>query len=159
MWLTQFGKHLEQLVGVDIDPATRAWMAFSPKLHVEIASQDDPNLWKTLKDKYSHFDIILDDGSHATKHIIQSFVHGFSLIRPGGVYMIEDITQENADAVRQILVGKSEHTRMHAALLTQFYSHSNGTQSCCNFSAGSLESCRAVLNLETLRECDNGRTD
>lgn len=135
MWLTQFGKHLEQLVGVDINPATRAWMAFSPKLQVEIASQDDPNLWNTLRQKYGHFDIILDDGSHKTAHIVSSFVHGFQLVRPGGVYMIEDITQENADAVQQILMGNTNKAHVHTALLQQFYSHPIGTGACCNFSA------------------------
>ena len=138
MWLTQFGKHLEQLVGVDINPATRAWMAFSPKLHVEIASQDDPNLWKTLRDKYASFDIILDDGSHETAHMVASFLRGFNLIRPGGVYLIEDITQENAAAVHRILMGDGKNPQEDTGLqnLTgQFYSHPTWSRQCCNFSA------------------------
>lgn len=36
------------------------------------------------------FDIILDDGSHISEHIITSFTTLFSELKPGGLYVIED---------------------------------------------------------------------
>eukprot|EP00966_Prymnesium_polylepis_P257354 5945229-Prymnesium_polylepis.1 len=37
------------------------------------------------------------------EHMVASFLAGFSLLRPGGVYLIEDITFENAAAIRHLL--------------------------------------------------------
>lgn len=47
---------------------------------------------KNIKTTYPEgFDILLDDGSHVPEHQFASFVHMWSAIRPGGVYMIEDV--------------------------------------------------------------------
>lgn len=37
------------------------------------------------------FDIIIDDGSHVCSDVINTFYTLFSLLRPGGVYLIEDL--------------------------------------------------------------------
>ena len=41
--------------------------------------------------KYKAFDIIIDDGSHFTKHVIKSFKCLFSTIKNDGLYIIEDL--------------------------------------------------------------------
>ena len=39
------------------------------------------------------FDVIVDDGSHVSQHIIRTFLHLFQYaLRPGGVYCIEDLS-------------------------------------------------------------------
>ena len=132
MWLNTFGERLALLVGVDINKDTKAWEAFSPKLKVEIASQADPDLWRVLYKKHGSFDIILDDGSHLTEHMIASFESLFNLLKPGGVYMIEDVTQENAESIRHILHGHIDG-KPQIGLMRQFYKHPKDQKACCNF--------------------------
>src|SRR5437764_34597 len=38
-----------------------------------------------------HFNIIVDDGSHASFHQQLALVHLLPLVKPGGVYVIEDL--------------------------------------------------------------------
>lgn len=106
MWLNRFGTRLELLVGVDINPGTKAWESFGPNIKVEIGSQDDPKLWQRLRSTYGGFDIIIDDGAHTSEHMIASFRQGFGLVKSGGVYLIEDAASpENIAALRSILNG------------------------------------------------------
>ena len=131
MWLTAFGKRLELLVGVDVDPATRTWQSLASNVRVEISSQADAQLWARLENKFGGFDIILDDGSHIEEDIVKTYVEGFRLVRPGGVYVIEDITQENAEAVRRIF-WSPERTM---GLMNKMHSHAEGERQCCNITA------------------------
>ena len=130
MWLNCFGANLDLLVGVDINPDVKQWESFGPKIKVEIASQADPELWQRLRRTYGGFDVILDDGSHQSAHMLASFKHGFDLVKPGGVYVIEDITQENTAAVvgrfrKEAITVNNEPPSRHivhgsTALLTHF---------------------------------------
>jgi hypothetical protein len=37
------------------------------------------------------FDIILDDGSHISREVVDAFAHLFGKLRPGGIYVVEDL--------------------------------------------------------------------
>eukprot|EP00928_Gymnodinium_smaydae_P078209 TRINITY_DN6194_c0_g2_i1.p1 TRINITY_DN6194_c0_g2~~TRINITY_DN6194_c0_g2_i1.p1 ORF type:complete len:295 (+),score=30.86 TRINITY_DN6194_c0_g2_i1:78-962(+) len=92
MWRHSFGAKLKLLLGVDINPATREWERFGENVKVEIGDQSNTSFLQGLGKTYSDgFDVILDDGSHIPNHQFASFVNLWPLIRPGGVYMIEDI--------------------------------------------------------------------
>jgi len=93
MWRHAFGSKLEQLVGVDLNPNTKSWEKFGSNVKVEIGSQGDPVFLDSLAAKYRDdgIDVILDDGSHIPAHIILTFAKLWPLVRPGGVYMIEDL--------------------------------------------------------------------
>ena len=108
MWRQAFGKNLALVVGVDVNPEARTLASVGHNLHVVIGDQSDSDLWRNLSSKYGSFDIILDDGSHKPWDIVESFNHGFQLIRPGGVYFIEDLNQGNLDSVYEILMYKSK---------------------------------------------------
>jgi len=96
MWQHAFGENLQLLLGVDINPNTTAWEKFGSNVKVEIGSQADTGFLDGLKHKYADgFDIILDDGSHVPSHILTTFARMWSSVRPGGVYMIEDIHGTN----------------------------------------------------------------
>lgn len=96
MWRHAFGSKLEQLVGVDLNPNTKAWEKFGSNVKVEIGSQADPVFLDSLAAKYRDgIDVILDDGSHVPAHIILTFAKLWPLVRPGGVYMIEDLHGPN----------------------------------------------------------------
>ena len=44
-----------------------------------------------LAEKYGNFDIIIDDGSHVSRHIINSFNHLFDHLSKNGLYIVEDL--------------------------------------------------------------------
>ncbi|CAE6940040.1 tylE [Symbiodinium sp. CCMP2592] len=92
MWQKAFGEKLKLLVGMDINPKTKAWERFGSNVKVEIGSQANVQRLQSIKGKYPEgFDIILDDGSHVPEHIFVTFVEMWPAIRPGGSYIIEDV--------------------------------------------------------------------
>ena len=48
------------------------------------------------------YDIIIDDGSHVPKHMLLTFRHLWPYVRPGGMYVIEDIGFSYVDAPSKI---------------------------------------------------------
>jgi hypothetical protein len=54
-------------------------------------SQDDPDVLKKIVDDHGFFDLIVDDGSHISRHIIYTFEFLFPYLSDGGVYIIEDV--------------------------------------------------------------------
>ena len=60
------------------------------KLYRVDQSQED-QLQSFAKNINTNFDIIIDDGSHVPDHQILTFKHFWSLLKPGGIYIIEDI--------------------------------------------------------------------
>lgn len=53
--------------------------------------QNDKTLLSKIADKYGKFDIIIDDGSHISKHIINSFNYLFDHLSHNGLYIVEDL--------------------------------------------------------------------
>ena len=60
---------------------------------VELITADQTNIesLKKICEKYKSFDIIIDDGSHVSKHIITSFSFLFDYLTVGGLYAVEDL--------------------------------------------------------------------
>lgn len=56
-----------------------------------IGDQSDHSFLKTIINKYKKFDIIIDDGSHQSKHIISSFSFLFNHLSENGIYVVEDL--------------------------------------------------------------------
>lgn len=78
-------------VGVDIDPRCAEFADPEANIFIKIGSQDDPALLKQVIDEHGPFDLIIDDGSHESKHMIASFSHLFlNGLAPGGTYVVED---------------------------------------------------------------------
>jgi len=61
--------------------------------NVEIlrGDQSDHKFLDTVIEKYKKFDIIIDDGCHVSKYIINTFEHLFDYLSDGGLYIIEDL--------------------------------------------------------------------
>jgi SAM-dependent methyltransferase len=77
------------LYGVDIDPKVLN-LELEPNIHIyNFNITDEIALKKNLKK--IEFDIIIDDGSHICSDIIQTFKILFSKLKPGGVFLIEDL--------------------------------------------------------------------
>ena len=87
MWSAYFGPGAK-IVGIDIDPSCKQHEA--PGIEVFIGSQDDPAVIDAVFAKYPHVDIVLDDGSHVSSHMIRTFNLAYDRVDPNGVYMVED---------------------------------------------------------------------
>lgn len=55
------------------------------------ADQSDPDALRATAERFGPFDIVIDDGSHMSPHVITSFRTLFPYLKEHGVYAIEDL--------------------------------------------------------------------
>ena len=85
MWKAYFPN--AKVVGIDIEDKTR----FSaPRIDIRVCDQTDADGLVKLSNQYGGFDIIVDDGSHISDHVIKTFHILFPLLSSNGIYAIED---------------------------------------------------------------------
>ena len=95
-------------IGVDKGDSLRLWREYFTNANicgldidkkdfsiegVEIyqGDQNDKFLINEIAKKHGKFDIIIDDGSHISRHIINSFNHLFDHLSSNGLYIVEDL--------------------------------------------------------------------
>lgn len=78
-----------EIHGIDIDPACQA-LEFGDGIQFHPGSATDLNFIGTVF-KDVRFDAILDDGSHMQADIVSAFLNLFKKLKPGGVYIVEDL--------------------------------------------------------------------
>jgi demethylmacrocin O-methyltransferase len=62
-----------------------------PRMKTVLGDQSDPVFLAELAGRIGPFDIVVDDGSHLSSDVITSFTALFPHVRPGGLYVIEDL--------------------------------------------------------------------
>lgn len=87
MWKKWFGP-LATIVGIDINPACKQFE--ERNCHVRIGSQSDHEFLTTIIREFGPPDIVLDDGSHMQKDLLQTFSFLFPNLKNNGVYLVED---------------------------------------------------------------------
>jgi hypothetical protein len=87
MWKEYFGPG-SKIVGIDINPDCKQHE--DTDIEVFIGSQDDPDILNQVLKKYPHIDIVLDDGSHIMRHMINTFEMLYHKVSENGVYVVED---------------------------------------------------------------------
>jgi hypothetical protein len=92
MWRDYFGPEAE-LFGVDIVPECKKYAA--PRTNILIGDQADRSFWKEVRGKIPRPDIIIDDGGHEANQQAVTFEETISWIKPGGVYICEDVHGES----------------------------------------------------------------
>jgi demethylmacrocin O-methyltransferase len=85
MWQDYFPK--ARIVGVDIEKK----VVTGRRISVEQGSQDDPVFLSDIASRYGPFDVVIDDGSHLSRHVTASFGFLFDHVTPGGLYIVEDL--------------------------------------------------------------------
>lgn len=85
IWREYFSKAI--ICGFDIEDKKIS----IPGVDIFIGDQTDHIFLSNLIYKYKNFDIIIDDGSHVSKHITKSFNFLFDYLNLGGLYIIEDL--------------------------------------------------------------------
>lgn len=88
MWRDYFG-HRSTIYGVDIEPACKVYDNDFTK--ISIGDQGDRLLWQEFKANTPLLDVVIDDGSHASNDQIRSLKELLPHLRPGGVYICEDV--------------------------------------------------------------------
>jgi hypothetical protein len=92
LWRRYFDNPGTVIVGIDIDPACARFDSSPENIHVRIGSQADAAFLATVTRDFGPFDIIIDDGSHQSSHMIASFNHLFAgALRDDGIYLVEDL--------------------------------------------------------------------
>ena len=86
MWKAYFTK--AEILGVDIKDCKEL---AEDRISIEQGDQSDPKFLKLLNDKYGPFDVIIDDGSHRNPDMKASFDFLFPLLKPDGIYVVEDL--------------------------------------------------------------------
>jgi Methyltransferase domain len=80
-----------EIVGVDILPAQPDW-AVGPGISYLTADQGDrAGLERVLRAGGGGFDLVIEDGSHIPQHQAACLAAAFPLVRPGGLYVLEDL--------------------------------------------------------------------
>lgn len=77
-------------IGCDINENCSSLVYDDNRVKVVIGDANTYKTEKLIKDIESNFNFIIDDGSHQSNDIINSFVRYFPCVKPGGVYVIED---------------------------------------------------------------------
>jgi hypothetical protein len=88
MWKSYFGSKCV-VFGVDIRDECKAHE--EDQIRILIGDQADPDFWRRFKELVPRVDIVIDDGSHVPEHQIVTLEQMLPHIRPGGVYLCEDI--------------------------------------------------------------------
>jgi len=82
MWATWLPS--AKITGVDIRPECKSLCSDYSNIRIVIINPVEHRL-------DCEFDVIVDDGSHVSKDILMTFSKNFSLVKPGGYYIIEDL--------------------------------------------------------------------
>ena len=102
LWAAYFLRSSD-IVGVDIRPPD----SLSPGATVVVGDATRVETFGGLGD----FDIVIDDGSHLADDVAQTFLILRDRVRPGGIYVIEDIQSDHVVDRMQMLDTFTEYDR------------------------------------------------
>jgi spermidine synthase len=110
-WADYFDHAESEVIGLDINPHLVRFDLSTPKIKTMILDATDRGAVSRLE---GQFDFVIDDGSHALRDQVASYLLLKSRIRPGGAYIIEDV-QSIEDA--NILMTMAEESGSKAELV------------------------------------------
>jgi len=88
MWREYFGERCH-IYGIDIEDACKVYEEERTKIF--IGDQADREFWKKIRAEIPDVDIVIDDGGHEVHQQIVTLEEMLPHIRPGGVFLCEDI--------------------------------------------------------------------
>ena len=88
MWQDYFNQGC-QIIGVDIDQRCQHYA--NDNISIVIGDQSDRQFWHKFKSQTPELDIVIDDGGHRAFQQIVTLEECLPLIKPGGVYICEDV--------------------------------------------------------------------
>jgi len=88
--LAEYFHQAAHIVGCDINPLCGELKYADPRISVVLGDVNSPDVISALAAKSNPIHILIDDGSHLSFDVINSFVNYFPMLAPGGLYLIED---------------------------------------------------------------------
>ncbi len=89
MWRHYFGPQC-RIYGVDIEEACKVYE--NEHTRVVVGDQGDRSFWRAFKQRVPYVDVLIDDGGHKTEQQIVTLEEMLPHLRPGGVFLCEDLT-------------------------------------------------------------------
>jgi len=90
IWSKYF-HNAEKIVGCDIDEKCKCLRFEDPRISVIIGDANTDTVQIEITAEPPPFNIIIDDGSHKSSDVIQSFFRYFPLLSKDGIYIAEDL--------------------------------------------------------------------
>jgi hypothetical protein len=90
IWLQYFPR-AHRIVGCDINPRCAALRYSDPRISVVVGPINERATSEQIIRHAPEFDIFIDDGSHTSADINATFYNYFHRVRPGGLFVIEDL--------------------------------------------------------------------
>lgn len=88
-WASYF-QNARNIIGCDIDENCRVLSYNDPRIKLIVSDVNSPYSYQEINRTCNELDIIIDDGSHCSVDMLTSFVTYFDMLRPGGIYVVED---------------------------------------------------------------------
>ncbi|WP_231514657.1 class I SAM-dependent methyltransferase [Mycobacterium sp. URHB0044] len=130
------------VVGIDIDPNCKEFEDPENNIHVRIGGQQDATFLQEVNSEFGPFDLILDDGSHMTSHMVASFRCLFaSALGDPGTYVVEDVHTNYWKSYRD---SSMSFVDFIAVLVDAMHAHYPGAESELKFRTGHPSSLRDV---------------
>lgn len=87
---SKYFRNAKLIVGCDINPKCGALTYASPRIKVIVGDATTPETAARIDQLSPEYDLIIDDGSHVSKDIVNAFLHYFPRLKPGGIFCVED---------------------------------------------------------------------
>jgi len=100
MWEEYFPEG--NISGIDIDPACTKHS--SSRIRVFIGNQLDRDFLMNVIDRTGSPDVIIDDGGHKMSQQIGTFEVLFQFLKPGGIYVVEDLHTSYVDHFKDLSI-------------------------------------------------------
>jgi O-antigen biosynthesis protein len=79
------------VIGCDANPACGALRFDDPRIALLIGPINSPPVYREITARAPQIDVFIDDGSHHSRDIVNSFCNYFQHVAPGGLYIVEDL--------------------------------------------------------------------
>jgi predicted O-methyltransferase YrrM len=86
----EYFPNAEHIVGCDINPRCDDLWYDDRRINVVVGNACMAETRDRITAYAPAFDIVIDDGSHVSSDIVQAFLIYFPLLKPGGVFVVED---------------------------------------------------------------------
>jgi SAM-dependent methyltransferase len=117
----EYFRNSSVIVGVDINEKCKGFQSINDNIYVEIGDGTNKLFMESINEKFGPFDIIIDDGSHLNKDVINSFELLFPLLNNNGLYLVEDTCVfKNPNFVKSEYPNHIEYFSKYLPLINQW---------------------------------------